>query len=153
MKKHNTLVLGLGNSILSDDGVGIHIAFEIGKKCKNIDVLEASAAGFRVIDEIIGYKKLILIDSIKSGKTKPGELCRFTFDEFSRTMHHSSPHDISLFEAFDIMKRENADLPSDIKVYAIEVCDTFTFSEKCTAEVAKVIPKVAQIVIEENNLN
>ena len=148
-----TLVLGLGNTILSDDGVGIHIAFEIGKECKNIDVLEASAAGFRVIDEIIGYEKLILIDSIKTGKAEPGFLHKFTFDEFSRTMHHSSPHDISLFEAFDIMKNENADLPSDIKIYAVEVCDTFTFSEKCTAEVAKAIPKVAKIVIEENSLN
>ena len=147
-----TLVLGLGNTILSDDGVGIHIAFEIKKKCKNIDVLEASAAGFRVIDEIIGYEKLILIDSIKTGKAEPGKLHRFTFDEFSRTMHHSSPHDISLFEAFDIMKKENADLPEDIKVYAVEVCDTFTFSESCTNKVAKVIPGVAEIVIRENNL-
>lgn len=147
-----TLVLGLGNTILSDDGVGIHIAFEIEKKCKNIDVLEASAAGFRVIDEIIGYEKLILIDSIKTGKAEPGELHRFTFNEFSRTMHHSSPHDISLFEAFDIMKKENADLPKDIKVYAVEVEDTSTFSESCTAKVADVIPKIAKIVIEENNL-
>jgi len=153
MKRQKVLVLGLGNTILSDDGVGIHIAFEIEKKCNNIDVLEASAAGFRVIDEIIGYDKLILIDSIKTGNVKPGELHRFTFDEFSRTMHHSSPHDISLFEAFDFMKKENADLPSDIKVYAVEVCDTFTFSEKCTAEVAKAIRKVAKIVIEENSLN
>jgi hydrogenase maturation protease len=150
MKK--TLVLGLGNTILSDDGVGIHIAFEIEKSCKNIDVLEASAAGFRVIDEIIGYEKLILIDSIKTGNAEPGELHRFTFDEFSRTMHHSSPHDISLFEAFDIMKKENADLPEDIKIYAVEVCDTSTFSESCTGKVAKVIPKVADIVIKENGL-
>ena len=122
-----TLVLGLGNTILSDDGVGIHIAFEIEKKCKNIDVLEASAAGFRVIDEIIGYEKLILIDSIKTGQAEPGVLHRFTFDEFSRTMHHSSPHDISLFEAFDIMKKENADLPTDIKIYAVEVFQCILF--------------------------
>ncbi|MDA3814049.1 MAG: hydrogenase maturation protease [Candidatus Cloacimonetes bacterium] len=147
-----TLVLGLGNTILSDDGVGIHIAFEIEKKCKNIDVLEASAAGFRVIDEIIGYEKLILIDSIKTGKTEPGELRRFTFDEFSRTMHHTSPHDISLFEAFDIMKKEKVDLPTNIKVYAVEVEDTSTFSESCTSKVEKAIPKVAEIVIKENNL-
>jgi len=147
-----TLVLGLGNTILSDDGVGIHIAFEIEKKCEEIDVLEASAAGFRVIDEVIGYEKLILIDSIKTGKNPPGTLHRFTFDEFSSTMHHSSPHDISLFEAFNIMKKENADLPKDIKIYAVEVCDTSTFSEYCTNKVAEAIPEVAKIVIEENDL-
>jgi len=149
----NTLVLGLGNTILSDDGVGIHIAFEIDKKCENIDVLEASAAGFRVIDEIIGYKKLILIDSIKTGKFEPGYLHRFSFAEFSRTMHHTSPHDISLFEAFDIMKKEKADLPANIQIYAVEVSDTSTFSEQCTAEVERIIPQVADIIIEENSLN
>ncbi|MCK4338899.1 MAG: hypothetical protein KAW87_02775 [Candidatus Cloacimonetes bacterium] len=49
-----TLVLGLGNPILTDDGVGIRIANEIKKNCKDIDVIEASAAGLRIIDDVIG---------------------------------------------------------------------------------------------------
>ena len=95
-----TLVLGLGNTILSDDGVGIHIASEIKKKCNNIDVLEASAAGFRVVDEIIGYDKLILIDSIKTRQQNRVLIHNLTSDDFNKTAHNTSPHDISLFEAF-----------------------------------------------------
>jgi len=147
-----TLVLGLGNTILSDDGVGIHVALNIKKKCEQVDVLEASAAGFRVVDEIIGYNKLILIDSIKTGKKEPGTLHRFDFDEFNKTIHHTSPHDISLFEAFEIVKQQNYDLPEDITIYAVEVDDTETLSEQCTDKVQKAIKGISQLIIKENDL-
>ncbi|HHE38253.1 MAG TPA: hydrogenase maturation protease [Candidatus Cloacimonetes bacterium] len=147
-----TLVLGLGNTILCDDGVGIRIAQEIKKKCKNIDILEAGAAGFRVIDEIIGYEKLILIDSIKTGNAKPGTLHKYSFDDF-KTKHHSQPHDISLFEAFEIIKKHGDELPTEIEIYAVEVSDTETLSEKCTPEVEAAIPKITKKIIEEQKIN
>ena len=144
-----TIVLGLGNPILTDDGVGIRIAKEIRKKCKNIDVVEASAAGFRIIDEIIGYDILIIIDSIKTGKAKPGTLHKFSINDFEKTLHHSSPHDISLFDAFEVMRKQNVKLPSQIEIYAIEVEDTSTFSEKCTELVESAIPKTVQQIMKE----
>ncbi len=147
-----TLVLGLGNTILTDDGVGIRIANEIKKNCRNIDVIEASAAGFRVVDEIIGYDKLILIDSVITGNSEPGTLHRFDLAEFEKTLHHSSPHDISLFEALEIIRKQDEKLPSQIEIYAVEVEDTFTFSEKCTKDVEAAIPEITRKIIEEQNL-
>ena len=146
-----TLVLGLGNTILTDDGVGIRVAQKIKEKCKNIDISEASAAGFRVIDEIIGYDKLILIDSIKTGKVKSGKLHKFTFEEFKKTLHHAQPHDISLFEAFGIIKHGDK-LPSEIEIYAVEVSDTSTLSETCTMEVEAAIPIISEKIIDEQSL-
>jgi len=147
-----TLVLGLGNTILSDDGVGIRIAQGIKKKCKNIDIFEASAAGFRVIDEIIGYEKLILIDSIKTEKAEPGTLHKYSLNEFKKTRHQAQPHDISLFEAFEIIKQHGDKLPSIIEIYAVEVTDTSTLSEKCTSRVEAAIPEIIRKIIEEQAL-
>ncbi|MEA3475664.1 MAG: hydrogenase maturation protease [Candidatus Cloacimonadota bacterium] len=147
-----TLFLGLGNPILTDDGVGIRIAKEIGEKCKNVDVAEASAAGFRIIDEIIGYDRLIIIDSIKTGKARPGTLHKFLVNDFAKTLHLSTPHDISLFEAFKVVRKENVKLPSQIEIYAMEVEDTSTFSEKCTELVESAIPKTVQQIMKEQNL-
>ncbi len=147
-----TLILGLGNTILSDDRVGIRIAQEIKKKCKNIDILEASAAGFRVIDEMIGYEKLILIDSIQTGEAKPGTLHKFSLDDF-KTRHHSQPHDISLFEAFDIIKKHGDELPTIIEIYAVEVLDTETLSEKCTPEVEDAVSRITRRIIEEQEID
>ena len=154
-----TLVLGLGNPILTDDGVGIRIANEIKKNCKDIDVIEASAAGFRIIDEIIGYDKLILIDSIKTGNAKPGTVYKFSVNDFQpvadeplayeKTLHYSSPHDISLFNALKIIKEHNEKIPSQIEIYAVEVEDILTFSEKCTNDVEKAIPEIVKKIIKE----
>ncbi len=148
-----TLVLGLGNTILCDDGAGIHVADEIQKRCPEIDVLDASAAGFRVIDEIIGYDRLIMIDSIRTRKVETGTLMRFSLEEFNRTLHHTSPHDISLFEAFEIMKSHDEKLPGKVIIYGIEVEDTMTFSEKCTASVEKAIPGIVDTIIKEQSLH
>ena len=147
-----TLILGLGNTILCDDGVGIRIAQEIKRRCKNIDIIEASAAGFRVIDEIIGYEKLILIDSIKTECIKPGTLHKYSFNEFNKTKHHSQPHDISFIEAFEIIKQHGDKVPSIVEIYAVEVSDTTTLSEKCTIEVENAIPLIAKKIIEEQSL-
>ncbi len=144
-----TLVLGLGNTILSDDGVGIHVARLIKEKLPDIDVIEASAAGFRVVDEIIGYDKLILIDSIRTKNGQPGNYFKFGIEEFKSTLHHSSPHDMDMFSALELMKKHDADLPKEIIIYAIEVEDIFTFSEKCTEKVAEVIPEITSIIIKE----
>ena len=144
-----TLVLGLGNTIMSDDGVGIFIARSIKNTLPEIDVIEASAAGFRVIDEIIGYDKLILIDSIKTKNGKPGDFYKLGIEEFTSTLHHSSPHDMNMFSALEMMKKHEVDLPDEIIIYAIEVDDTSTYSEQCTKKVAAAIPKLTSLIIKE----
>ncbi|MCX8092772.1 MAG: hydrogenase maturation protease, partial [Candidatus Goldbacteria bacterium] len=67
-----TLILGLGNSILSDDRIGLYIAQEIHKKLnsKNIDLKLAEIAGMDLLYMVSGYDNLIVIDSIKTGKLK-----------------------------------------------------------------------------------
>jgi hydrogenase maturation protease len=111
-----------------------------------------NAAGFRVIDEIIDYDKLILIDSIETGKTEPGKLHKFTFEEFKKTLHHAQPHDISLFEVFEIIKQHGDKLPSEIEIYAVEVTDTSTLSETCAIEVEAAIPIISQKIIDEQSI-
>ncbi len=63
-----TLVVGLGNPILTDDGVGVKVAYEVEKVVsatsrEDIDVIEASAGGLRLMELMIGYDRLILIDA------------------------------------------------------------------------------------------
>ena len=69
-----------------------------------------------------------------------------------KTRHHAQPHDISLFEAFDIIKQHGDKLPSEIEIYAVEVTDTSTLSETCTMEVEAAIPIISQKIIDEQSL-
>ncbi|NLW25048.1 MAG: hydrogenase maturation protease [Clostridia bacterium] len=65
MKKF--IVIGLGNPILTDDGVGNRIAQNLQKLVSpEVEVVEASLAGFNLIDLVAGYEKAILIDAVQT---------------------------------------------------------------------------------------
>jgi len=73
-----TLILGLGNPILSDDGAGIRVAQEVGKQLNDpqVTVAETSAAGLSLLDSIVGYDKVIIIDAIQTKKGRAGQIYR-----------------------------------------------------------------------------
>jgi hydrogenase maturation protease len=146
-----TLVLGLGNPILSDDGVGIRVAQEVGKKLDDpqITVAETSGAGLSLLDSIAGYDKVIIIDAIQTKKGNAGQIYRMETKDFSLTKHFSSPHQINLVTALELGKMLNLAMPQEITVFAVEAKDITSFSEKCTPEVEKAIPEVVKMVLEE----
>jgi hydrogenase maturation protease len=147
----NTLVLGIGNPILSDDGVGIKVAQEVGKKLDDpqITVSETSAAGLSLLDSIIGYDKVIIIDAIQTEEGKAGQISRMKPEDFSFAKHISSPHQINLVTALELGKMLNLTMPREISILAVEAKDIASFSEGCTPEVEQAIPKVVKMVLEE----
>ena len=146
-----TLVLGLGNPILSDDGVGIQVAHEVANQLNDpqVTVAETSAAGLSLLDSIVGYDKLILIDAIQTEKGQAGQIYRMRADDFSLTRHLSSPHQINLATALELGKMLNLAMPEKITVFAVEAKDVTSFGEKCTPEVEKAIPEVVKMVLED----
>jgi hydrogenase maturation protease len=148
-----TLVLGTGNPILSDDGVGIKVAHEVANQFNSpqVTVAETSAAGLRLLDSIVGYDKVIIIDAIQTKKGRAGQIYRMKPEDFSFAKHLSSPHQINLVAALELGKMLNLVMPQEITIFAVEAKDITSFSEKCTPEVEQVIPKVVKMVLEELN--
>jgi hydrogenase maturation protease len=87
-----TIVLGVGNSILSDDGVGIHVANQLKQKINspNITIDEALTGGMNLLDLLLGYDKAIIIDAVKIDNGEEGEVKRIPLSSFS-TMHSCNP--------------------------------------------------------------
>lgn len=148
-----TLVLGFGNPILSDDGVGIKVAHEVVNQLNNpqVTVAETSAAGLSLLDSIVGYDKVIIIDAIQTEKGEAGQIYRMGTADFSLTKHFSSPHQINLATALELGKMLNLAMPREITVFAVEAEDITSFSEECTPEVEKAIPGVVKMVLQELN--
>jgi hydrogenase maturation protease len=146
-----TLVLGLGNPILSDDGAGIRVAQEVGKQLNDpqITVSETSEAGLRLLDSIVGYDKVIIIDAVQTEKGQVGQLYRMGSEDFSLTKHFSSPHQINLATSLELGNALNLAMPQKITIFAIEAKDITSFSEKCTPEVEQSIPEAVKMVLEE----
>lgn len=148
----NTLILGVGNSILTDDGVGIKIAHKLKERNPELEVTETSEAGIALLDLIVGYDKLIIIDSIKTEKGKPGELYKLELEALKPAANPSSSHGIDIATAYEIGQRLGYRMPKYISIYAVEIKDNTTFGEKCTEEVEGRIPFIAEQIIEEEKL-
>ncbi len=148
-----TLVLGLGNPILADDGVGIKVAQEVANQLDSpkVTIAETSGAGLSLLDSIVGYDRVIIIDAIQTKEGQAGQIYRVEPEDFSFTKHFSSPHQINLATALELGKMLDLAMPQKITIFAVEAKDITSFSEKCTPEVEQVIPEVVKMVLQELN--
>ena len=146
-----TLVLGLGNPILSDDGVGFRVVQELKARFSkpNLTLVESSASGLNLLDLITGYDKLIIVDAIKTEGGEAGKIYRLGAENLGAVRHSASPHDINLATTLELGRKLGAVLPQQIIILAIEVADVTTFSEKCTPEVERAIPLAVSMVAGE----
>ena len=145
-----TLVLGLGNPILTDDGVGIRVArfLESGLGgAPGLDVAEASVGGLRLMQVVAGYDRVILVDAIQTAQGQPGEIYLLTLDAFCTTLHSGCSHDMDLFTALELGRRLGMDMPEDVHIVAIEAADVLSFGESCTPQVEAAIIPAAQEVL------
>ena len=149
-----TLVLGLGNPILTDDGVGIHIVRAAASQCTpaiDATFAEASVGGLRLLDLLNGYERAIMIDAILTPEGQPGDVYRLHPGDLRASLHSSSTHDLSLPGALELGRQLGMKLADDedLTILAIEVEDVLTFGERCTPAVAMAIPAACQAVLAE----
>jgi hydrogenase maturation protease len=147
-----TIVLGIGNPILQDDGVGIHVINEIRKRYLNDSDVSFDAAftgGLNLLDMIRGYEKVILVDAITEQKSTPGEVKRFSIHE-ATSLHSNNPHDVSLAEALALAKDlGDTSLPKEIILIGIVVRRTYDFGEQLSTEVQRAVPTAVRMVLSE----
>jgi len=91
---------------------------------------------------------LIIVDSIRTGCGRPGELYSLRLEDLQATLHLSCPHDINLATALELGKSLGMHVPGEIRIYAIEVEDNQTFSETCTPWVEEAIPKIVEEIAQ-----
>jgi hydrogenase maturation protease len=154
-----SLILGVGNTLLSDDAVGIIVARELHARLSQVpsagvvDFAETSYAGWRLIDLLAGYTKAIIIDSLVSGKGAPGECFKVDRNNIN-SLHLSSSHGLGLNESISLAVGAGMVMPDDIVIYAVEVKNPFDFGETVSPEVVARIPGIVeQILVEEQARN
>jgi hydrogenase maturation protease len=147
-----TIILGVGNQILGDDGVGVHVANELRKHIQdpNIIIDEAITGGMNLLDLLLGYNKAIIIDAVKSETGENGEVKRIPLSDFS-TMHSCNPHDVSLSEAIEMAKKVGeTKIPKEIIVIGIMMkqipCE---FGDKLSKNIAMAVPKAVEMTLNE----
>lgn len=148
-----TLILGIGNSILGDDGVGVHVARELSRKIKdeNVDVRDTSVDGLNLLEFIMGYDRLVVIDAIITEDGKVGEIYRLKPEDACRPSHSAiSPHHFNLATTIKIGgKLFPKEMPKEVTVFAVGTREVARVTEKMTGKVKEAIPRVISLVLEE----
>lgn len=146
------LILGLGNDIISDDAIGLIVARELRSRLGVLaEVKESSESGFALLDLMIGYEKMLVVDSVRTGVHSPGTILDFRLEDIGKVAA-PSPHYAGLPELISLAKRLDLIFPSEIAILAMEVKDAFTIAEGLTQEVrgaAERMAEMAQAKVEE----
>lgn len=145
----NIMVMGVGNVLLSDEGVGVHILKELEKEelPENVELIEAGTAGLELAHLIENTDFLIIIDAVNA-KTKPGALFRFKPDDISimPEMFEVSFHQVGILEVLSIINILGTS-PKTI-VYGIQP-KSLDWGLELTEEIAAVLPKVKEYILKE----
>jgi hydrogenase maturation protease len=157
-----TLIIGLGNPILGDDGVGWVVAEQVQKTLNDrsrtmddghdVEVDFASLGGLSLMERLTDSERVILIDSIYTGKKPVGSVNRFSLEALTdmSSGHSASAHDTSLKNALKVGRSMDIRLPEDqnVMIVAIEAKSVYDFSEELTPPVAEAVPRAVQAVLD-----
>jgi hydrogenase maturation protease len=150
-----TLLVGMGNPILCDDAVGIRLASALAQRLgprPDLEVLgECSVGGLNLVEVFAGYDRVVVLDSIITGGGTPGTWYAFDARSLRETLNLRNVHDLNFATALELGRTMGTALPVDqeIRVFAVEVADTATFSETMSDALEAAFPElVAEIGAE-----
>lgn len=163
-----TLVIGLGNPILGDDGVGWKVAELVQTRLDggtispilpagsepihicNVEVDFASVGGLRLMESMLGYQRAILVDAIRTGNDPIGTVRVFPIEELTNIQegHTASAHDSTLPTALAAARLMGLTVPESVMVVAIEAENTNIFSEELSPNVADAVPSASDAIFQ-----
>ncbi len=150
-----TLVIGLGNPILGDDGVGWRVAEEVAKLTANRSEVQVECfalGGLSLMEQMTGCKRAILIDAIYTGTKPVGTVSQFPLTDLPdlTSSHTNAAHDTSLRNALNVGRSMNIPLPKDedVTVVAIEAEAVYDFSEHLSPPVEAAVSMAVEAVLK-----
>lgn len=142
------LVLGIGNDILTDDGIGPRIVQQLEKE--NFPSLfafqTATVGGLEVLEIVTGFRQVIFIDAIKTQGGIPGTVYCLTPDNFMETLNLTNLHDIDFLSALRLGEELDMDLPAKIGILAIEIVEDKVFSVNFSPQINEKYPEILEEV-------
>jgi len=146
-----TLVVGLGNPILGDDGVGWRVAEEVARQLADpaVEVDRLALGGLSLMERLIGYDRVIIVDAMQTPGGIVGDVYQLDLRDLpDRSAGHTTAvHDTSLQTALQLGRQMGASLPEDVQIVGIEADRVYEFSEALTPAVATAVPQAAQLVL------
>lgn len=151
---NRTVVLGLGNPVLCDDGVGLAVVAALRQLLKaapipGVDVLASTRAGFELIDLLRDYRRAILVDCLALPNPQPGRVRRLSRDDVSGSTRLVNAHEVSVGVAFQLAEQLGIPMPTEVEILAVEAADTCTLVERLTPAVEAAVDPLSREIYED----
>jgi hydrogenase maturation protease len=147
MEKNKTLILGIGNYLMCDEGIGVHVAEQLQKESlpDGVDVLDGGTGGFHLLEYFENHEHVILVDATLDGR-EPGTIRkikpRFATD-FPPAM---STHDIGLKDMVSAL--QFMDKMPEIDLFVVSIASIQEQGIELTPAVKNKIPEIIHLVKE-----
>jgi hydrogenase maturation protease len=138
-------LLGLGNEILGDDAFGILVARQVREALPGIEVVTSSESGFQLLDQITGAERLVVIDTIQTGRAEPGTIYLLREQDLPAGSG-DTPHCTGLADALLLARSLGLRAPSEVTVIAVEPADCFTVGGPMHPAVAAAVRRAVELV-------
>lgn len=139
------VVLGIGNTILSDEAAGVRAVEALERAYRmpdNVLVIDGGTSGMEMIEDLSSLDLLVVIDVVKTG-APPGTLVRIAGDDIPVFFRHKlSPHQIGLPDVLACLELLDT-LPKEIVVLGVEFI-SLELGMEMTPTVAATIPQLVQ---------
>ena len=143
------LILGVGNILLSDDGVGVCCieAMRGMTLPDNVELVDGGTASMDLLDDFVNREKVIIVDAVKGGG-EPGAVYRFSPADIEARRHMlGSVHEIGLLEGLT-MAEHLGGTSQNVTIYGIEPKE-LGWGLELSPEVAAAVPRVIELVLSE----
>lgn len=147
-KEDRILIMGIGNYLMGDEGIGVHVARLFEEKTdlpQNVDVLDGGTGGFHLLEYFEDYPRVILIDATLDNR--PAGTIRLIKPKFSSDFPRAmSTHDIGLkdmVESLIIMEK----LPK-IYLFAVSIAEIQPQSIELSEPINQVVPMIEKEIMD-----
>lgn len=143
------LILGVGNLLLSDEGVGVHVAQQLQKMPipPEVEVIDGGTGGFELIEHFRGKKKVIIVDALHAD-AEPGAVIRLTREDIAlEGPPPFSAHQRGLQELLHFC--QELEPPPEVIIYGIVPKQTQRMGVRLSKTVKRRLPEIISMVIDE----
>ena len=143
------LILGVGNILLRDEGVGVRLVEAMGDLSlpDGVELLDGGTSGVDLIDDVADRDKVIVVDSV-CADVEPGTILRFGLDELvAKAGQMLSLHELGLLETF-MAAGQLGCAPREVVIFGVQPADVAPGLE-LSGTVARLVPRLVELVLAD----
>jgi hydrogenase maturation protease len=141
-------VLALGNDLLADDAFGIVVAERLRDRfAGRIEVIDTAETGLRLLDHLLGVRRLVVVDTVRTGREEPGTLYILRAEDVDHA-RGASPHAVGLFETLEAARAMRLPAAEEVVIVAVEAADCETIGGAMTPSVRGAVETAVDRVAE-----